>query len=54
MSLARGEDPAPLPLDDGAESATTVRWPEPSPLQGWWNEVMSSAGGGPKRPSEWA
>ncbi|TDP31831.1 hypothetical protein DFR75_10756 [Nocardia ignorata] len=54
MSLIRGQDPTPAQLHDGAESATAVRWPEPSPLQGWWDEVMSSARRGPKQPSAWA
>ncbi len=53
MSLVPGEDPTPPLLHDRTGSATAVRWPEPSPLQGWWDEVMSSAGRVPRRPPEW-
>ncbi|PKV98500.1 hypothetical protein ATK86_0520 [Nocardia fluminea] len=36
------------PLSDSESEAAVVRWPEPSPLQSWWTEIM----GGISRPSQ--
>lgn len=49
MSLTHSDEPTlgtasyPGPYDS-TTSAAIVRWPEPSPLQGWWDEIMSPAG----------
>ena len=34
--------PAPTP-DPLLDDAVVVRWPDPSPLQDWWNDIMGIA-----------
>ncbi|MGW4326884.1 hypothetical protein ACWEKR_13435 [Nocardia sp. NPDC004573] len=36
-------DPLPAPTDSGAAPGATVVWPDPSPLDAWWQRIMHTA-----------
>ncbi|MEU4414874.1 hypothetical protein ACIBEH_05585 [Nocardia salmonicida] len=37
--------PARITDSDNAPESSSLRWPDPSPLQSWWDQVMN--GGSP-------
>lgn len=41
MSSDLDTDPAETPPTGPDEENPPVQWPEPSPLQSWWSDVMA-------------
>ncbi|MBF6175818.1 hypothetical protein [Nocardia blacklockiae] len=39
----RVESPSPRPTATESDPAAVVRWPDPSPLQAWWEDIMRPA-----------
>lgn len=40
------------PLPESETETPIVRWPEPSPLQSWWTEIMGEMPRSPEAPAK--